>query len=179
MNKTVHYAIFNTDWGHFGLASTENALLRACLPASDPEKLKSRLLAGLDCPQYDPNLLKPIQKQIIAYFQGQKVNFTKTLPLNLDRFTPFDRKVLTACRNIKFGQTANYAALAGKIGSPNAARAVANALAKNPMPLIIPCHRIIRSDGQTGGFSAAGGKKLKISLLTHERTAGFSRFIRK
>ncbi|MCK4752379.1 MAG: methylated-DNA--[protein]-cysteine S-methyltransferase [Planctomycetes bacterium] len=179
MNKTLCYTIFKTDWGYFGLAGTDKVLLRTHLPAPDPQKLKSRLLSGLDCPRHDPHPLKPLQKQIIAYFQGRKVNFTKAVPLNLDRFTPFERKVLAACRNIKFGQTANYAALADEIGHPNSARAVANVLAKNPMPLIIPCHRIIRSDGQTGGFSAPGGKKLKKSLLNHEKTVCFSRFIRK
>jgi O-6-methylguanine DNA methyltransferase len=76
---------------------------------------------------------------------------------------------LSKCRYVRFGQTITYTQLAEKIGRPLAARAVGNALAKNPLPLIIPCHRIIRSDGSAGKFSTAGGSKLKRKLIKHEQ----------
>jgi O-6-methylguanine DNA methyltransferase len=81
----------------------------------------------------------------------------------------FAGRVLTACGDIKFGQTISYGRLAKKIGRAGAARAVGGALAKNRLPLIIPCHRVIRSDGKIGGFSAAGGTTIKKGMLELER----------
>ena len=87
----------------------------------------------------------------------------------LDGLSPFYKSVLTACKFVRFGQTINYGELAKKAGRPSSARAVGNALARNPLPLIIPCHRVIRSDGSLGGFSALGGLSLKRKLLAHEQ----------
>jgi methylated-DNA-[protein]-cysteine S-methyltransferase len=112
--------------------------------------------------------LKQLQQQIVAYFGGATVDLGPEIPVDLTELTHFQAAVLTACRQIKFGQTITYAQLAEKIGKPNAARAVGNALAKNPLPLIIPCHRILRSDNGLGGFSAPGSTKLKARLLSHE-----------
>jgi methylated-DNA-[protein]-cysteine S-methyltransferase len=79
--------------------------------------------------------------------------------------TPFEQKVLRAAARIPYGSVATYGGLARKIGSPRSARAVGNALGRNPFPLIIPCHRIIKGDGSIGGFSAANGIKLKRMIL--------------
>ncbi len=120
---------------------------------------------------FDKNLFKTLQEQIIAYFEGVCVNFSQNIPIELYGFSSFTRSILIACRDIKFGQTISYSALARKLGRPDATRAVGNALAKNPLPLIVPCHRVIRSDGATGGFSAPGGTNLKAKLLKHENSA--------
>jgi methylated-DNA-[protein]-cysteine S-methyltransferase len=176
MQKSLKYTIFRTKWGYFGLAGVENTLLRTCLPLSEPEKvklelLKSRLVVVLKSRiECDKNLFKTLQEQIIAYFEGVCINFSRDIPIALDGFGSFTRSVLTACRNIKFGQTLTYSALAKKLGRPDAMRAVGNALAKNPLPLIIPCHRVIRSDGAIGGFSAPGGTNLKAKMLKHENS---------
>ncbi len=119
--------------------------------------------------EFDRNLFRQLQEQIIAYFEGVCVNFSRDIPIVLDGFSSFDSSVLTACRDIKFGQRISYSALAKKLGRPNTSRAVGNALAKNPLPLIIPCHRVVRSDGTIGGFSAPGGKGLKAKLLKLEQ----------
>ncbi|MDR2191577.1 MAG: MGMT family protein [Endomicrobium sp.] len=84
-------------------------------------------------------------------------------------YPPFYVKVWKACADIPAGKTLTYAKLAAKIGSPNAARAVGTALSKNPFAPIVPCHRVIRSDGKMGGFSAAGGIKLKEKMLKYEK----------
>jgi len=81
------------------------------------------------------------------------------------------RQVLQACRNISFGQTRTYSDLAKQVGSPNAARAVGGVMAHNPIPLIIPCHRVLRTDGGLGGFSAPGGIAIKQKMLHHEQSA--------
>lgn len=168
MEKAIKYEIFNTKWGYFGLAALEKALFRTVLPMPNPKKVKSLLKKNYPNAKYKKNLLKPLQKQITAYFEGSRIDFSLT-PVILNSLTPFTIKVLTACRKIPFSRTLSYSELAKKINRPKAARAVGNALAKNPLPLIIPCHRVICSDGRHGNFSATGGKKLKQKLLHLEK----------
>ena len=85
--------------------------------------------------------------------------------------TPFARKVLGACRKVPQGRTTTYRALAEQVGQPRAARAVGGVMAANPIPLIVPCHRVLRSDGGLGGFSGPGGNATKLRLLEHEKGA--------
>ena len=182
MQKTLKYTIFKTKWGYFGLAGTEYGLLRTHLPGPKPEKIKSHLLNNsalvnrASSIEFAQTFFKATQEQITSYFEGACVNFSD-VPIILDGFSFFVSSVLTACRNIGFGRTISYSGLAKKLGPPcflakartGAARAVGNALAKNPLPLIIPCHRVVRSDGKIGGFSAPGGVKLKKRLLQFEQ----------
>ncbi len=175
MQKVIKYVIFKTKWGHFGLAGTEYALYRTQLPGPKPDKIKSMLLKNLPIQnqassiEFDKTFFKTLQEQIAAYFEGVCVDFSRDVPLVLDGFSSFGTSVLTACRAIEFGQTITYGRLAKKSGRPAASRAVGSALAKNPLPLLIPCHRIIRSDGKLGGFSAPGGITLKKRMLELER----------
>jgi len=175
MQKVIKYVVFKTKWGYFGLAGTEYALYRTQLPGPKPEKIKSMLLKNLPIPNqassidFDKTFFKTLQEQITAYFEGACVNFSRDVPLALDGFSSFGISVLTACRAIEFGQTITYGQLAKKSGRPAASRAVGSALAKNPLPLLIPCHRIIRSNGKIGGFSAPGGPTLKKRMLELER----------
>ncbi|MBW7989483.1 MAG: methylated-DNA--[protein]-cysteine S-methyltransferase [Planctomycetes bacterium] len=171
MQKVTKYTIFQTKWGYFGLAGTEYGLCRTQLPGLKPEKIKSRLLKNLKNPQYDKSFCKILQQQITAYFEGDCIKFSREITLTLDGFTSFGKAVLTTCREIEIGQTITYGKLANKAGRPNASRAVGSTLAKNPLPLIIPCHRIIRSDGKMGGFSAPGGITLKKKMLKLEGKA--------
>ena len=170
MQKAIKYTIFKTKWGYFGLVGTEYALCRTQLPGPKREKIKSLLLKNMPAAQFDKSLFRPLQDQINAYFEGAVINF-RNIPVVLDGYSSFLSLVLTACRNIGFGRTISYSGLAIKIGRPPAARAVGGALAQNPLPLIIPCHRIIRSDGKIGGFSAVGGTDLKAKMLKHEQAA--------
>jgi methylated-DNA-[protein]-cysteine S-methyltransferase len=171
MQKDAKYTIFKTKWGYFGLAGTKNGLRRAQLPGPNREKIKSLLLKNLPPCQFDKTFLRPLQEQIAAYFEGGYVNFDNSIPLFLNGFSPFGLSVLKACRSIGFGQTTTYGQLAKKSGSPNASRAVGSTLAKNPLPLIIPCHRIIRNDGKLGGFSTPGGITFKRKMLELEYKA--------
>ncbi|NLH15756.1 MAG: methylated-DNA--[protein]-cysteine S-methyltransferase [Phycisphaerae bacterium] len=102
------------------------------------------------------------------YFQGKPIDFDR-FDVDLSALTHFQQKVLIACRAVRFGQTATYSELARQAGSPRAVRAAASALAANPIPLVIPCHRILRKDGGFGGFSATGGIRFKAQLLRLER----------
>ncbi|MFH1371125.1 MAG: methylated-DNA--[protein]-cysteine S-methyltransferase [Planctomycetota bacterium] len=177
MAKDAKYTIFKTNWGYFGLATNEKGLFRTVLPCPSKRKrrracptlkiTKKYLTEGLNNPKFDKNLLKPLQDKIIAYFEGKPTRFDT--PIALDNLPPFIRKVLAACRKIPSGKTVSYSQLARKIGKPRASRAVGNALAKNPIPLIIPCHRVIRCDGSPGNFSAFGGTDTKKNLIDLER----------
>ncbi|MHC4212678.1 MAG: methylated-DNA--[protein]-cysteine S-methyltransferase [Planctomycetota bacterium] len=169
--RQLKYAVFNTEWGFFGLIGTEKVLLRTHLPISNREKLESSLIKNFESAQLDPDYQFRLQKQITSYFEGSYVNFNSSVRLGLDTFTPFTQAVLNACRKIEFGQTKTYGQLAQQAGHPKAARAIGQAMSKNPLPLIIPCHRIIRSDGNCGGFSASGGIKVKQRLLKLENRA--------
>lgn len=167
----IKYVIFKTKWGYFGLAGTKSVLCRTQLPGPEPRKIESRLLKNLPDAQFDKTFFKILQEQIASYFDGSCINFNSKVPVDLDGFGGFSRKVLAACRNIGFGETISYSGLAAKAGRPAASRAVGNALAKNPLPLIIPCHRVLRTDGKLGGFSAPGGISLKKKMLTLENNA--------
>jgi len=110
---------------------------------------------------------KPLQEallQLDAYFSGKLKTFSLNLCLDV---RPFQKKVLTTLRRVPYGQTISYGKLAEKIGSPKASRAVGQANAKNPIPIVIPCHRVIGSNGKLTGFG--GGISIKQSLLDLEQ----------
>jgi methylated-DNA-[protein]-cysteine S-methyltransferase len=168
VQKTIKYTIFKTKWGCFGLAATDNGLLRTALPLAKREKVKLQLLRYFPSAQYDKALFKNVQKQITAYFDGDRINFGD-IPVVLDGLGLFARRVLTACRRIEFGRIVTYGRLAEMAGKPGAARAVGGVMAKNPLPLIIPCHRVICANGSLGGFSATGGIRTKAKLIELEK----------
>ena len=178
----MQYAIFKTKWGYFAIAGTDGTLYRTCLPAADRQAVQRELFRALEPDEsrvgwvLNPrgSFLPDLQERIIAYFEGENVDFSTDPAVNLDSLSAFDRQVLQTCRKIAPGETTTYGDLAVRIGHPGAARAVGSALARNPIPLIIPCHRVLRSDGHLGGFSAPGGLSTKQRLLRHEGSAQVS-----
>jgi len=173
MSKRIKYVIFETEWGYFGLAGTGAQVVRSVLPVRDEKKAKSLLLKGLGgigC-SYDKELMKKVQEDVNAYYKGSYVNFD--VPVCLDGLTGFQKAVLRALRRVKYGEIRTYVNLAKMAGSWTAVRAVGGVLARNPVPLIIPCHRITYSNGRIGGFSAFGGVKVKKMMLEMEKNACF------
>lgn len=112
-------------------------------------------------------MLSTCRGVVCDYFEGKRVDFSR-IPVDWAGFTPFQRSVLRALQMISYGKTISYDGLAELAGRPRAVRAAANAVANNPLPLIIPCHRVVRKDGALGGFSAPGGTTIKEKLLTLE-----------
>ncbi len=182
----MKYCVFETNWGYFGLAGTQDKLCLTQLPGPDARKVEELLLRDLAVVggrlsrssrrssvelevQSDSAYFEELQQQIVAYFDRERVVFGGEIPLSFGGVSDFGRAVLGACRQVGFGQTMTYSTLAGRAGRPKASRAVGGVMASNPMPLIIPCHRILRSDGGLGGFSAPGGVEVKRRLLEHER----------
>lgn len=131
---------------------------RAAAGACDPELLE-------DARRGTWNL--PLVRRIQAYASGQPVDFCD-VRVDPGRLTEFQRRVVHHCRQIPYGGSLSYGQLAARAGSPRAARAVGNCMAANRIPLIIPCHRVLRADGRPGAFSAPGGTRTKRRLLALE-----------
>jgi methylated-DNA-[protein]-cysteine S-methyltransferase len=169
----LHYTIFRTKWGFFGLAGTEEAICRTSLPVAQGPQAEQRLLESLalagDNLRLDNGLQQDLQERIIAYYEGEPVDFSADPAVSLNGAGRFACEVLSACRQIAFGRTRTYSDLAKQVGSPKAARAVGGVMAGNPVPLIIPCHRVLRTNGGLGGFSAPGGTDTKQKMLRHEQ----------
>ena len=115
----------------------------------------------------DPAPVADLIAAIRRYFAGERVEFT-SVALDLNGADPFDRAVFDAARSIGWGRTTTYGELARQIEAPDAARDVGQALGRNPLPLIVPCHRIVAKGKGLGGFSAPGGVATKIRLLQLE-----------
>ena len=170
----LQYTVFKTKWGYFGLAGTEEAISRTCLPMPEHSQTEQKLLDCLHSADdnlcLDKDFQHNLQERIIAYYEGEPVDFSVEPAVSLHSAGAFVLQVLLACRKIIFGHTTTYSGLAKQVGSPNAARAVGSIMAGNPIPLIIPCHRVLRTDGGLGGFSAPGGTAIKERMLRHEQS---------
>lgn len=167
----MKYVLFETTWGWMGLAGETRLLSRSILPISrgtSRQEIKDRLFLGLSIiPQEDPTLLAELQIQIKEYFQGRRIDFWNC-DINYSGYPPFVKRVLYETSAIQYGTLATYGELALLSGSPRGARAAGQALKRNETPLIIPCHRVIGSQGKLTGFTAPGGLETKKTLLQLE-----------
>lgn len=164
MTQKLSYTVFNTNAGWVGLLSSTAGLLRTTLPQSSEQEARRLLGDSLDRAASSPKYFEDLVRRFRAYFNGHKVDFPDRL--DLTGATLFQRRVWQAARLIPCGETRSYAWVAGQIGQPEATRAVGQALGRNPLPVIIPCHRVLASDGGLGGFS--GGIEMKKYLLSLE-----------
>jgi O-6-methylguanine DNA methyltransferase len=117
-------------------------------------------------PYFDQGEISAVLEQLHAYLNGQKTSFD--IPVDLSPLTDFQRQVLFTTQKIPPGQVTTYGEIARQIGNPKAVRAVGQALGRNPIPIVIPCHRVIASNGSMGGYSGGGGIATKIKLLKLE-----------
>ena len=117
-------------------------------------------------PYYAPEDIAPILDQVISYLNGDRTDFD--IPFDLSALTHFQRQVLMATLQIPRGQIVTYGEIARRIGNPKSVRAVGQALGRNPIPIVIPCHRVIASNGSLGGYSGGGGLETKARLLQLE-----------
>jgi methylated-DNA-[protein]-cysteine S-methyltransferase len=163
--NVIRYTILPTPLGLTGIASSPKGLLRVILKLPSESYFKNYLKKSYpdDC-VLDPPFFESVVKQLNLYFSGKLKKFTCKLDLSYG--TPFQQSVWRQLSTIPFGKTQSYRTLAQAIGHPQAFRAVGNANGKNPLPLIIPCHRVIRENGELGGYT--GGLSIKRFLLDLE-----------
>jgi len=160
--------VFHTPWGWMGMSETTKGINAVVLPKASRQAVLSELQAAsaaLLGTQVSPRL-REAQAQIIGYLTGTRRSFD--LPLDLSRGTSFQRKVWRTLRRVSYGRLRSYRWVAVRVGGRQYARAVGNAVGANPMPIVIPCHRIVAHDASLGGFS--GGLPTKRKLLTLEGT---------
>jgi methylated-DNA-[protein]-cysteine S-methyltransferase len=155
------YDTFATPVGGFSVALDANGAVIATAFGGLPE-LRERFAA--DEVMREPVRAADVRREVTEYFAGTRKNFTVKLSPS---GTPFQQSVWTSLQRIPFGATRNYGELAAGLGNPGAARAVGRANATNPICLLIPCHRVIGTDGSLTGF--AFGEDIKRWLLEHER----------
>jgi len=167
--KQYQYAIFRTQWGWFGILGGEQGLVRTYLPVAHKEGVQSRLLSDFPGAERAKKAFSVLQKLIEDYYEGLPVDFSN-VEIRLNGLSEFRRNVLTALRTISYGNTASYTQLAKLANSPRAARAIGTIMAQNPLPLIVPCHRVIKADSTPGQFSSSGGTKTKIRMLELEKS---------
>lgn len=164
----MHYTIFNTAWGAFGFVEHNKRLLATFLPRIRQE-IKRAIRASWPDAIEASDPLPRFRQAVVDYFEGKRTRFP--IEIDVSSMPPFHQSVLAACRRIPYGQTASYADLARAVGKPNAARAVGGAMARNPLPLVVPCHRVLSADGSIGGFSSTDGVDEKARLLRLENVA--------
>jgi methylated-DNA-[protein]-cysteine S-methyltransferase len=161
----VAYRTIDTPVGTLLLAATGKGLVRVAYDTEGHEKVLATLAARLSPRILNaPRRLDAAAREIEEYFAGLRRAFD--LPLDFSLSTGFRRTVLSHLSDIAYGHTASYAAVATAAGSPGAVRVVGTACATNPLPVVVPCHRVVRSDGSFGGY--LGGPAAKQALLALE-----------
>ncbi|MCL0053233.1 methylated-DNA--[protein]-cysteine S-methyltransferase [Dehalococcoidales bacterium] len=168
MTRQLKYITFNTDMGWIGILGSAKGLLSTTLPQRSAQEVRQRLGDRVNCAIWSPRLFDDLIKRLRIYFGGHNAAFPDEL--DLSPATPFQREVWEITRLIPYGETRSYAWVAEQIGRPKAVRAVGQALSRNPLPIIIPCHRVVTSEGKLGGYS--GGVEMKRYLLYLEVATG-------
>ena len=168
MAQQLNYAIFNTDMGWVGVLASAEGLLGTTLPQRSAEEVCQLLGDSVNRTTCSLHLFKDLMERLKAFFSGQRTTFPDKLVLS--PATYFQREVWEKTRLIPYGETRSYGWVAKQIRNPRAVRAVGQALGKNPLPVIVPCHRVVASNGKLGGFG--GGVEMKRRLLSLEASAG-------
>ena len=158
----VAYATLDGPVGHLVLAASPRGLLRIAYADEGEESVLAELAARVS-PRVlaDPRPLEGARRELDEYFHGRRRDFDLTLDRRL--LSAFAERVLVAAANIPYGATASYREVAGAAGSPRGFRAAGNALGSNPLPIVLPCHRVVASGGGLGGYT--GGLERKRTLL--------------
>jgi len=163
------YTIFLTSWGWAGFAADQKGLRIFILPEEREEDVFLKIKKELKCNNLfeDNKGWESLIKKVKEYYTGKKVDFTD-YQLNLDNYTSFQKKILQTVKKIPYGEIRSYKEVAEAAGYPRACRAVGNTMRNNRLPLIVPCHRVIKSDGGLGGFSGKEGIALKRKMIDLE-----------
>jgi methylated-DNA-[protein]-cysteine S-methyltransferase len=161
----LRYAMMDdTPVGVLGLAAGARGLRHLTYVRNEDDFLERLLAEHGERPVVKSDALDDVRRQLDRYFAGRRLDFE--LPVDLGDLAPFHRRVLDATRRIRPGEVRTYSQVAARAGSPRAMRAAGNALHTNPVAIVVPCHRVVRTDGSLGGYG--GGLPVKEWLLSHE-----------
>jgi methylated-DNA-[protein]-cysteine S-methyltransferase len=165
---TEAYRLFDSEVGVCGLAWSGSGVRRLQLPEADVGATERRLRSrAAVCDGEPPDTIQRLIRDLQNYFAGGNVDFAD-VALDLAGVSAFYRRLYDLARAVGWGETVTYGELARRAGLPGAARAVGQAMSRNPVPIIVPCHRVLASGANVGGFSAPGGRATKQRLLALE-----------
>jgi methylated-DNA-[protein]-cysteine S-methyltransferase len=170
MAKPVHYHLFETAAGVAAIGWNDSGVSSLRLPATSAREAERSLIRRFpDAVASEPPLpVRAVIDAVISYFEGEAVDFRAT-SLDMGEQEPFFERVYAFVRKLGWGETTTYGAVAKALGAgPEFARDVGQAMANNPIPLIVPCHRVTGAGGKIGGFSAPGGSTSKAQMLALE-----------
>jgi methylated-DNA-[protein]-cysteine S-methyltransferase len=168
----VAYATVDSPFGPLLIAATPSGLVRVNLPTYDPEETLEELAARISPRVLEaPARLDDARRELDLYFEGKLTEFD--LPIDWQLTDGFRKKVQRAIARIPYGQTRTYTDMARSAGNERAVRAAGTACGSNPIPIVVPCHRVLRSGGALGGYG--GGLPMKEALLQLEREGSASR----
>ncbi len=162
--------VFNTPLGWMALLET-GGVAEQLASGHDSPLAAQRALGEIAMSADTSHTLTPLAKRIKAYANGKHDDFLD-VSLALEHLSPFQKRVILACRKIPVGKTVSYKYLAGKAGSPRASRAVGNVMRSNRLPILVPCHRVVTSSGGLGNYSGPQGIDMKRRLLDLEIHSG-------
>ncbi|HUI21614.1 MAG TPA: methylated-DNA--[protein]-cysteine S-methyltransferase [Methylocella sp.] len=168
----VFLALFDTMIGCCGIAWGLRGIAGVQLPEASDLETRGRMLHRFPDAREaaPPPEVALVVDEIAELLHGTPKDLSHAV-LDMEPLPPFHRRIYEAARRIPFGATTTYGALAKDAGAARAARAAGQALARNPFPIIVPCHRVVAAEGKIGGFSAHGGTNMKFRLLAIERQA--------
>lgn len=166
----MRYALIDTALGTFGIAWTAAGLARVALPGRDRARTEMWISRDPAEPGFPEGELGLLPERIRHYAEGAREDFTD-VPLDLEGVPAFHRQTYAELLKIGYGETTTYGAIARTLGDLALSRAVGQAMGANPVPLVIPCHRVLGADGRSGGFSSPGGVEAKMRMLALEHAA--------
>lgn len=171
MTARVTFTLFDTAIGRCGIAWGERGVVGLQLPESREADTRARVLRRFPEAREDspPAEVERAVEGIVALLHGELRDLS-AITLDMDRVPPFNRRVYEVARTIAPGTTLSYGEIAARLNEPGAARAVGQALGRNPFAIVVPCHRVLATNGKIGGFSANGGITTKLRLLSIEST---------
>lgn len=168
--SSIGYTLFDTAVGRCGIAWSERGISAIMLPESDDEATRKRLLrrVGSAPETSSPANIQQAIAAIRSLLEGERIDLS-TIAVDLEGMPDFNLQVYDIARKIPAGETLTYGDIAKRLGDVQLSRAVGQAMGQNPVPIVVPCHRVVAAGGKTGGFSAPGGSRTKLKILAIER----------